>query len=155
MIGGAADNNPDDDILSESELTALTVAQLKELATEKGITLTATTKAAIIAELLESMYPTSLTALALGSLEMTPAFASGTTSYEAETTNATDKLSLTKADENAAVTVKLGDNAITAGTDGKYELTWGEDGEKVVTVKLTNGYQGEVTTTYTVTVTKS
>jgi hypothetical protein len=38
--------------ISEDELTALTVAQLKAYAAEKGITLTKTKKADIIAEIL-------------------------------------------------------------------------------------------------------
>lgn len=38
--------------MSEEELSALTVRQLKALAAELGYTITATTKAAIIAEIL-------------------------------------------------------------------------------------------------------
>lgn len=41
-----------DGTLSEAELNALTVAQLKAIAKEKGYTLTATRKADIIAEIL-------------------------------------------------------------------------------------------------------
>ena len=48
----------------------MTVAQLKELATEHGLTLTETTKANIIAEILEDLYPSSLSAMALGELEL-------------------------------------------------------------------------------------
>lgn len=40
---------------TEEELNSLTVAKLKTLARENGITLTATTKAAIIAEILEAL----------------------------------------------------------------------------------------------------
>ena len=148
-----ADQDSDGE-LTEAELTALTIAQLRALAAEKGITLTATTKAAIIAEILEKLYPSSLSAMALGELELDPEFAAGTTAYEAATTNATDKLAVTAADPGATVTVKLGSTAITAGTDGKYEITWAA-GENTVTVKVENGYQGEVTTTYTLTVTKT
>ena len=43
---------------------------------------------------------------------------------------------------------------MTAGEDGKYEFTWSE-GSNTVTVKVENGYEGEVTTTYTITVTAS
>lgn len=154
MIGSAADNNPDDDILSESELTALTLAQLKELAVEKGITLTQTTKANVVAEILANLYPTTLESMDLGEAELAPAFAKGTTAYTAATTNAKDKLSITKTDAKADVTVKLGSDAVTAGEDGKYEFTWAE-GENTVTVKLENGYGGELDTTYTVTVTAS
>lgn len=46
-----ADTNSDN-VLSQEELEALTVAQLKALAQELEITLTATTKAEIIAEIL-------------------------------------------------------------------------------------------------------
>ena len=41
--------------ISEEELTALTVAQLKAYAAEKGITLTKTKKADIIAEILAAL----------------------------------------------------------------------------------------------------
>lgn len=132
----------------------MTVAQLKELATEYGLTLTETTKANIIAEILEDLYPSSLSAMALGELELSPDFEADETTYTASTTNAKDKLSVTTTDPNAEVTVKLGSTAITAGTDGKYEFTWSE-GSNTVTVKVTNGYQGEVDTTYTITVTAS
>ncbi len=132
----------------------MTVAQLKVLATEYGLTLTQTTKANIIAEILELLYPSSLSALALGELELTPEFASGTTAYTAATTNAKDKLSVTTTDPDAEVTVKLGSTEIDAGTDGKYEITWAE-GSNSVTVKVENGKSGEVTTTYTLTVTAS
>lgn len=50
----AADSNSDG-TLTEEELTALTIAQLRELAAEKGITLTATLKADIIAEILAAL----------------------------------------------------------------------------------------------------
>ena len=132
----------------------MTVAQLKELAADYGLTLTETTKANIIAEILEDLYPSSLSAMELGELELSPDFESDETTYTASTTNAKDKLSVTTTDPNAEVTVKLGSTAITAGTDGKYEFTWSE-GSNTVTVKVTNGYEGEVDTTYTITVTAS
>ena len=133
----------------------MTVAQLKELATEYGLTLTQTTKSNIIAEILEDLYPSSLSALALGELELTPDFDADTTSYTAATTNAKDKLTITTTDPNATVTVKLGDDTVTAGADGKYEFTWdtADSGENAVTVKVQNGDQGEVYTTYAITVT--
>ena len=136
-------------------MTALTVAQLKELATEYGLTLTQTTKSNIIAEILEDLYPSSLASMALGELELTPDFDADTTSYTAATTNAKDKLAITTTDPNATVTVKLGDDTVTAGADGKYEFTWStaDSGENAVTVKVQNGYQGEVYTTYAITVT--
>lgn len=132
----------------------MTVAQLKELAAEYGLTLTETTKANIIAEILEDLYPSSLSAMALGELELSPDFAADETTYTASTTNAKDKLTVATTDANAEVTVKLGSSEVTAGEDGKYEFTWSE-GSNTVTVKVENGYEGEVTTTYTITVTAS
>ena len=109
----------------------MTVAQLKELAADYGLTLTETTKANIIAEILEDLYPSSLSAMALGELELTPDFAADEDTYTASTTNAKDKLSVTTTDPNAEVTVKLGSTAITAGSDGKYEFTWSEGSNTV------------------------
>lgn len=54
VTAAAADTNNDGD-LSEEELSALTVAQLKAIAAEKGITLTKTKKADIIAEILAAL----------------------------------------------------------------------------------------------------
>lgn len=45
----------EDGELTQEELEALTVAQLRRLAQENDITLTATTKAAIIAQILEAL----------------------------------------------------------------------------------------------------
>ena len=132
----------------------MTVAQLKELAADYGLNLTQSTKANIIAEILEDLYPSSLSAMELGELELSPDFESDETTYTASTTNAKDKLSIATTSPDAEVTVKLGSTAITAGTDGKYEFTWSE-GSNTVTVKVTNGYEGEVDTTYTITVTAS
>ena len=132
----------------------MTVAQLKELAAEYGLTLTQTTKANIIAEILEDLYPSSLSAMTLGELELSPDFAADETTYTASTTNAKDKLTVATSDANAEVTVKLGSSEVTAGEDGKYEFTWSE-GSNPVTVKVENGYEGEVTTTYTISVTAS
>ena len=54
VTAAAADTNSDGE-LSEEELSALTVAQLKAIAAEKGITLTKTKKADIIAEILAAL----------------------------------------------------------------------------------------------------
>ena len=51
VTAAAADSNEDGE-LSEEELSALTVAQLRAIAAEKGYTLTKTKKAEIIAEIL-------------------------------------------------------------------------------------------------------
>lgn len=52
MITAAEADTDSDGVLSESELSELTVAQIKHLAAELGYTITATTKADIIAEFL-------------------------------------------------------------------------------------------------------
>lgn len=48
----ASDAEPDDS-LSEADLSAMTIAQIKALAAERGYTITASKKADIIAEFLE------------------------------------------------------------------------------------------------------
>ena len=53
-VTAEADTNSDEQ-LSQEELEALTVAKLKTLARENGITLTATTKAEIIQEILTAL----------------------------------------------------------------------------------------------------
>ena len=52
MITAADADSDSDGTLSESELQALTIAQLRQVAAEKGWTITATRKADIIAEIL-------------------------------------------------------------------------------------------------------
>ena len=69
------------------------------------------------------------------------------TEYTAATTNATNKVTATAADETATVVVKVGDTVI----ENASSPTW-EAGEIVVTVIVTDG---TVSKTYTVTVTKS
>ncbi len=49
----ASEKSSDSDKMSESELSALTIAQIKAIAAEKGYTITASKKADIIAEFLE------------------------------------------------------------------------------------------------------
>lgn len=88
--------------------------------------------------------------MTLGTLTLAPSFDADETSYTAETTNATNKLTVT-AEEGAEITVKLGETTQYAGLDDKYTLTW-ETGENVVTVTVSDGTN---TTDYTITVTKS
>ena len=54
MITAADADTDSSGSLSEEELQALTIAQLREIAAELGYTITATRKAAIIAEILEA-----------------------------------------------------------------------------------------------------
>lgn len=85
----------------------------------------------------------------MGSLTLTPTFDADTTAYTTTTSNASNALTATPADAGATVEVKLGDDVVTAGSNGKYTLTW-DEGENVVTVKVTDG---SLSKTYTITVT--
>ena len=78
---------------------------------------------------------------------MTPAFSPDVTEYTATTENATNKLTAVP-DYGAAVSVKLNDAAVTAGSDGKYTMTWTE-GENAVKITVTEGTESNV---YTITV---
>lgn len=55
LVTAATADTDSDGELSEEELSALTVAQLRAIAAEKGITLTKTRKAEIIAEILAAL----------------------------------------------------------------------------------------------------
>lgn len=88
-----------------------------------------------------------LSGLAIGSLSLTPEFDPDVTEYTATTTNATNKVTATPEDEDAEVTIMLGDTEITNGESA----TW-EAGENVLEITVTNG---DTEKTYTVTVTKS
>ena len=63
------------------------------------------------------------------------------------TTNQTNKVTATPADENATVVIKLGDTEIENESSPSWEV-----GENTLTVTVTNGTEETV---YTVTVTKS
>ena len=69
------------------------------------------------------------------------------TEYTATTTNATNKVTATPADETAEVEILVGETEIENGASA----TW-EAGENIVTVTVTDGTVSKV---YTVTVTKS
>lgn len=89
----------------------------------------------------------NLLGLAIGSLELTPEFDPETISYTAATTNATNKVTATPESETAELEIKVGDTVI----ENESSATWA-DGENTLTVKVTDG---DLTKTYTVTVTKS
>lgn len=88
--------------------------------------------------------------MTLGTLTLTPTFDADVTEYTAETTNATNKLTVTAA-EGAEITVALGDTPVNSGLDDKYSIAW-ETGENVVTVTVTDETGS---TDYTITVTKA
>jgi hypothetical protein len=75
---------------------------------------------------------TTLSALAIGSLTLTPEFAPATTEYTAATINATDQITATANDEDAEVVIASDD--ATIGDDGT--ATWAE-GENEVTITVT------------------
>ena len=88
----------------------------------------------------------NLSALTIGSISLDPTFAAGTTAYTAETSNATNAITATAADENAGVAITVNGDSLTNGSSA----TW-EDGENTVVITVTNGGSSK---TYTVTVTK-
>ena len=55
LVTAAAADTDSDGELSEEELSALTIAQIRAIAADKGITLTKTKKADIIAEILAAL----------------------------------------------------------------------------------------------------
>jgi len=88
----------------------------------------------------------NLSALTIGSISLDPTFAAGTTAYTAETSNATNAITATAADENAGVSITVNGDSLTNGSS----VTW-EDGENTVVITVTNGGSSK---TYTVVVTK-
>ena len=88
----------------------------------------------------------SLSALAIGSVSLSPTFAAGTTEYTASTSNATNTVTATAADNAATVVITVNGNSLTNGSSA----TW-ETGENTVIVTVTKGSSSK---TYTVTVTK-
>lgn len=88
----------------------------------------------------------NLSALTIGSISLDPTFAAGTTAYTAETSNATNAITATAADENAGVSITVNGDSLTNGSSA----TW-EDGENTVVIVVTNGGSSK---TYTVIVTK-
>lgn len=91
----------------------------------------------------------NLSALSIGSLSLTPAFASETVSYTAATTNSTNTITAVPSDASATVKVTVNSAEIDNGT----AATW-QDGSNTVKVEVT-APDGTTTKTYTVTVTKS
>lgn len=88
----------------------------------------------------------ALQSLTIGGLSLSPAFAPGTDTYTADTTNAQDAISAVPT-MGASVTVKVGKSQVQNGGNA----TWSE-GSNVVTITVNNGENSKV---YTVTVTKS
>lgn len=88
----------------------------------------------------------TLSSLTIGSLTLSPAFDSATDTYTATTENNTNTITAAATDEDATVSIKVNDTAVTSGS----AATWNA-GANTVEVKVTNG---DYSKTYTVTVTK-
>ena len=91
----------------------------------------------------------TLSALNIGGLSLSPAFAAATLTYTATTSNASDTVTALPADAAADIEVKVGDNVVANGS----AVTWAT-GANTVKVKVT-AEDGTTTKTYTITVTKS
>ena len=91
----------------------------------------------------------TLSALKLGSLNLTPGFTSSNVTYTATTTAASNTITATPANAGAKVKVEVGGKEIENGKPA----TWSE-GSNTVTITVTAA-DGETVKTYTVTVTKS
>lgn len=91
----------------------------------------------------------NLASLSLGAAALSPAFAAGTTTYTATTTNATNVIRAVPADAGADVAITVGNVVVANGS----AATWAA-GENTVTITVTAA-NGSTTKTYTVTVTKS
>ncbi len=87
----------------------------------------------------------TLSALAIGSLTLSPTFSSAVEEYTATTTNASDKVTATATKETDTITIASED--ATIADDGT--ATWSA-GENVVTITVTEDNRSNV---YTVTVT--
>ena len=93
----------------------------------------------------------SLSALTIGTLELTPEFDPDVTEYACTTTNASNKVTATAADATATVTIKNGTTDVTNGSNA----SWGV-GENTLTITVSDGTSPNptLTKTYTVTVTR-
>ena len=92
--------------------------------------------------------------LRIGGLTLSPAFAAGTLSYTATTTNATNPVTAIPADANATIeTTNAGTSDEVVNVVNGRAVTW-ETGANTLTVKVT-AENGTATQSYVVTVTKS
>lgn len=90
----------------------------------------------------------ALSDLKIGSLTLSPAFDSGTLSYTATTTNATNTINAIPSDAGAAIQVLVGDAEVDNGS----AAAWAS-GSNTVTINVTAA-DGKTRKPYTVTVTK-
>ena len=90
-----------------------------------------------------------LSGLTIGSLTLTPSFDKDVTEYTATTSNASNKVTATAADDTATIAIKNGSTDVTNGSNASWE-----EGENTLTITVTDGNGPTLTKTYTVTVTK-
>ena len=88
-----------------------------------------------------------LSGLTIGALTLEPTFDPDVVSYTANTTNATNTVTVTPEDDEASVTILNGETPVSNGA----AATWAE-GANTVTITVKNGAAQK---TYAVTVTKS
>ena len=89
----------------------------------------------------------TLSALTIGSVNLSPAFNADVTEYTATTSNATNTITATPNDDSADVVVIVNGDSLTNGGSASWET-----GENKVNVTVTKGASSKK---YTVTVTKS
>lgn len=89
----------------------------------------------------------SLSALTIGSINLSPTFDTDVTEYTAATTNATNTVTATLNDDTAGAVITVNGNSLTNGGSA----TW-ETGENTVVITVTKGVSSKK---YTVIVTKS
>jgi len=89
-----------------------------------------------------------LAGLSLGAAALAPAFARGTTTYTAETSNATNTITAFPSDAMSTVEILVNDVEVNNGAAAAWQ-----DGENTVEITVT-AEDGSTTKTYTVTVTK-
>lgn len=95
-----------------------------------------------------------LASLRIGNLQLSPAFAAGTTTYTATTTAATNTVNAVPADANATIEItNTHDTDVVDTYSNGQAITWAT-GSNVVKVKVTAA-DGTANQTYQVTVTKS
>lgn len=90
---------------------------------------------------------TTLSALTIGELTLDPTFDPSTTTYTTSTTNATNKITATPADEKSTVSITVNETVVANGSAPAWD-----EGDNTVVVTVTNGTYN---TLYTVIVTKS
>ena len=103
-------------------------------------------KSNVIPQTVPTVLAPALASLSIGSVTLVPAFDPGIRNYTAETTNATNTVTAT-GNDSATVVIKNGSTTVNSGS----AATW-VAGPNTLTITAT---KGGITTTYTVTVTKS